>query len=270
MRPEHIDLCFAAAMDHFEMVMNTVKARALHAELQDGFDLLRERGRGRYDMELPIFDTDAFSFLNDLQGAPWMPIVRQVLGSDVVLIHKGVFLSMPGAEAQVYHQDGTHLTTKSQRPCHAVNVFIPLVDLHSRNGPTEFCLGSHILDHDGYDPNRLYTPLVPAGTPVMFDYRLGHRGMSNSTSTCRPIVYCTYAASANGKEFRDLVNFSRKRYHTIGELVEKPLSREERIANRRKRVSEAKETSEAKDRAETMETSEANALEETILSDEHS
>jgi hypothetical protein len=269
-------------MNHFEMVMNTVKARALHAELQDGFDLLRERGRGRYDMELPVFDTDAFSFLSDLQGAAWMPIVRQVLGPDVVLIHKGVFLSMPGAEAQVYHQDGTHLTTKSQRPCHAVNVFIPLVDLHSRNGPTEFCLGSHILNHDGYDPKRVHTPVVSAGTPVMFDYRLGHRGMSNSSSSCRPIVYCTYAASANGKEFRDSVNFSRKRYHAIGELVEKPLSREERIANRRKRVSEAKETSEAKEIAEaiekseametseTMETSEANAMEETTVSNAQS
>ena len=54
-----------------------------------------------------------------------------------------------------------------------MNVFIPLVDLHSRNGPTEFCLGSHILHHDGYNPNWLETPTVPAGTPVMLDYQLG-------------------------------------------------------------------------------------------------
>jgi hypothetical protein len=46
-------------------------------------------------MELPMFDTDAFSFLTDLQGAAWMPIVRQVLGPDVVIIHKGVFLAKP-------------------------------------------------------------------------------------------------------------------------------------------------------------------------------
>ena len=81
--------------------MNTVKARALHSELQDGFDLLRERGRGRYDMELPVFDNPEFNFLTNLQGAAWMPIVREILGDDVVLIHKGAFLSMPGAEAQV-------------------------------------------------------------------------------------------------------------------------------------------------------------------------
>jgi hypothetical protein len=40
--------------------MHTVKASDLTRELQDGFDLLRERGRGRYDMELPAFDTADF------------------------------------------------------------------------------------------------------------------------------------------------------------------------------------------------------------------
>jgi hypothetical protein len=51
--------------------------------------------------------------------------------------------------------------------------------------------------------------------------------------------------------------------------VEKPLSREERIANHRKRVSETKEMAEAVEMSEMMETSKANALEETILSHEH-
>jgi len=239
MTPEQIEMCHNAVMNHFELVMNTVKARALYSELQDGFDVLRERGRGRYDMELPVFDNPKFSFLTDLQQAAWMPIVREVLGEDVILIHKGAFLSMPGAETQEYHQDGPHISTHSQRPCHAVNVFIPLVDLHKRNGPTEFCLGTHILGHEGYVKDRVFAPCVPAGTPVMFDYRLGHLGKSNASSACRPIVYCTYAAAANGKEFRDSVNFSRRRYHKIGDLVEKPLSRAERAAKRRKSQSDA-------------------------------
>lgn len=233
MTQSQMDLCYSATIEHFEKVMNTVKARALHAELADGFDLLRERGRGRYDMELPAFDGPNFQFLTDLAQAPWMPVVKQILGEEVALIHKGVFLSMPGAEAQDYHQDGPHLSTKVQRPCHAVNVFIPLVDLCMRNGPTEFLPGSHILGHDGYDRSKIVVPMVPAGTPVIFDYRLGHRGLGNSSNDCRPIVYCTYAAAANGKEFRDSVNFSRKRYHKIGELVDKPLSREERTRKRK-------------------------------------
>ena len=225
---EQIQMCYDAAMEHFDKVMYTVKARALFAELSDGFDVLRERGRGRYDMELPAFDEPRFQFLTDFSKTPWMGVVRQILGEDVVLIHKGVFLSNPGADAQEYHQDGPHLTTQYQRPCHAINVFVPLVDLCLRNGPTEFVVGSHILDYDDYDRNKVVTPQVAAGTPIIFDYRLGHRGRANMSDACRPIVYCTYAAASNGKEFRDSVNFSRKRYHRLGEMIEKPLSREER------------------------------------------
>ena len=225
---EQIQMCYDAAMEHFDKVMYTVKARALFAELADGFDLLRERGRGRFDMELPAFDEPRFQFLTDFAKTPWMGVVKQILGEDVVLIHKGVFLSNPGADAQEYHQDGPHLTTQCQRPCHAINVFVPLVDLTLRNGPTEFVLGSHILDYDDYDRSKVVTPQVTAGTPIIFDYRLGHRGLPNTSDVCRPIVYCTYAAAANGKEFRDSVNFSRKRYHRLGDMVDKPLSREER------------------------------------------
>lgn len=244
MNQEQIDLCFAACMDHFDTVMRTVKARDLHRELQDGFDVLRERGHGRYDMELPAFDTEVFNFLTDTEKAPWMPVVREILGDDAVLIHKGCFLSLPGAAPQEYHQDGVHLTTQTQKPCHAINVFIPLVDLNTRNGPTEFCLGSHMLGLEGYDRDFVETPKVEAGRPVIFDYRLGHRGLGNSSQACRPIVYCTYArgASENGmKEFRDSVNFSRKRYHRIGELSSAPISREERRNNRKRSIEARKE-----------------------------
>lgn len=237
---QQIDQCHNACMEHYETVMRTVKARELSRELEDGFDVLRERGRGRFDMELPVFDSPDFDFLHDFKKTPWMPVVHAILGDDVVLIHKGCFVSLPGAGSQEYHQDGVHLTTQTQRPCHAINVFVPLVDLTSRNGPTEFCLGSHVLGHEGYDRDFLEVPKPKAGTPVIFDYRLGHRGLANSSNACRPIVYCTYARAADGKEFRDSVNFSRKRYHKIGELSGKPMSREERRYKRKRNI-ESKE-----------------------------
>jgi Phytanoyl-CoA dioxygenase (PhyH) len=227
-----IRLCYEACMTHFDDVMRTVKAKDLTRELEDGFDVLRERGRGRYDMELPAFDTEHFDFLNDDKKAPWMPIVKQVLGDDVVLIHKGCFLSLPDSTNQNYHQDGPHLHPTSQKPCHAVNVFTPLVDMTIHHGPTEFCLGSHILSQEDWDRRYIYTPVQKKGVPVMFDYRLGHRGLANTSNEPRPIVYCTYARARDGKEFRDAVNFSRKRYRKLGEIVEKPMSREERTQKR--------------------------------------
>ena len=229
--PSQIELCLDAVMDHYNSVMYTVKARNLHFELADGFDVLRERGRGRFDMELAAFDEPLFDFLTDPTKAAWMPVVRKILGEDAVLVHKGAFFSLPGSETQVYHQDGVHLNTKKQLPCHAINVFIPLVDLCGQNGPTEFCLGTHVLGYDGFLREMVETPLATAGTPIIFDYRLGHRGMRNSSRAPRPVVYLTYTSAS--KEFSDSVNFSRKRYRKLGELVDKPLSREERVRKRR-------------------------------------
>jgi len=226
-------LCYNAALEHFDRVMYTVKARGLYSELDDGFDLLRERGRGRFDMELPIFDSPEFDFITNLETAAWMPIVNKIFNHQPVsLVHKGVFLSMPDSAVQIYHQDGPHLTTKYQKACHAINVFIPLVDLHSKNGPTEFCVGTHYLDHENFCKELVEMPLVSTGTPVIFDYRLGHRGMGNSSKECRPVLYLTYTTVEN--DFVDSVNFSRKRYHKIGRLLDPPLSRDERALKRRK------------------------------------
>ncbi len=229
-----IDKCAAACNEHFEKVMDTVKARSLYHELADGFDVMRERGRGRYDMELSAFEGKEFSFLTDTKKAAWMPIIHKVLGEDALLVHKGCFLSLPGAESQVYHQDGLHLNKKVHKPCHAVNVFIPLIDYEISNGPTEFCLGTHYLGRENFVKEMVFTPCVTAGTPIIFDYRLGHRGLRNVSEVPRPVVYLTYSAVKSGKEFRDEVNFSRKRYKKLGEFVEKKLPRGERLKKRRK------------------------------------
>ncbi|KAL7501619.1 hypothetical protein ACHAWT_010635 [Skeletonema menzelii] len=229
-----IDKCAVACNDHFEKVMDTVKARSLYHELADGFDVMRERGRGRYDMELSAFETKEFSFLTNTKKAAWMPIIHKILGEDALLVHKGCFLSLPGSETQVYHQDGLHLNKKVHKPCHAVNVFIPLIDYDMSNGPTEFCLGTHYLGRENFVKEMVYTPCVTAGTPIIFDYRLGHRGLRNVSEDTRPVVYLTYSAVKSGKEFRDEVNFSRKRYKKLGDFVERKLPRGERLKKRRK------------------------------------
>ncbi|GMI03875.1 hypothetical protein TrVE_jg2538 [Triparma verrucosa] len=223
---EQIRVCYDAAIDHYEQVMHTVKSRGLAHELQEGFDVLRERGFGRYDMTVPEYSK--FEFLTS-PNAAWMPIVHRCLGEKVERVHMGCFLSLPGSHHQIYHQDGVHLSETTQRPCHAVNVFIPLVDLCMANGPTEFVLGSHILENDDYDRSKIETPTAPAGSPVIFDYRTGHRGMGNSTEEARPILYLTY--SADGK-FSDKVNFDQRSFHKLGQMVEMPKSRDERKKER--------------------------------------
>lgn len=268
---KQVELCYDAVMEHYSRVMHTVRVRELQDELRDGFDVFRERGRNRFDMEIDSLNN--FGFLTSLEEekAPWLELVRIVLSNDVKkeekkkqakvctenetlgnekfgpdpstetqkrieieLVHKGSFLSLPGAEAQVYHQDGLHLTTKTQRPCHAVNVFIPLVDLTLKNGPTEFCLGTHILNQENFDKEFVDIPCVSAGTPILFDYRLGHRGLANTSDAPRPYVYLTYKLSST-TNWKDGKNFSRKRYRKFGDFCEIPLSREERSKRRLER-----------------------------------
>lgn len=61
-----------------------------------------------------------FSFLND--KAPWLPLVKRLLGDKVTLIRIGCMLSLPGSEAQKWHSDGPHLHSTLQLPPHCLNV----------------------------------------------------------------------------------------------------------------------------------------------------
>ena len=226
LKADEIVTCYNLACEHYEAVMRTVTSKNLLHELQDGFDMMRERGFARFDLTVPAYDK--LDFLTSPKAA-WMPIVHACLGTNVDLAHVGCMFSLPGSHAQIYHQDGVHLSEKTQLPCHAVNVFIPLIDLSVANGATEFCIGTHILQNDAYDRSKLETPTPEAGAPLVFDYRNGHRGMGNNTDEVRPVLYLTY--SANGK-FTDEVNFSKRRYHKLGEMIAAPKSRDERKAMR--------------------------------------
>lgn len=89
-----------------------------------------------------------------------------------------------------------------------LNVFVPLVDLSESVGGTEMKKASHIRG-DGsafehYAHLESVTHLVPAGTPVVMDYRVWHRGLANTSSsnTIRPLLYFKYVkveTDTNGK-----------------------------------------------------------------------
>jgi ectoine hydroxylase-related dioxygenase (phytanoyl-CoA dioxygenase family) len=88
-------------------------------------------------------------------------------------------------------------------------VFVPLVDIDESTGGTEMKRGSHVRSKGGgeaarfeaYEHLESVTHLVAAGTPVVMDYRVWHRGLANSSAdTIRPLLYFKYAlrpSSAN-------------------------------------------------------------------------
>jgi ectoine hydroxylase-related dioxygenase (phytanoyl-CoA dioxygenase family) len=82
-----------------------------------------------------------------------------------------------------------------------LNVFVPLVAITDQTGGTEMKTKSHIHDNgargtafEGYGDLPSVTACVEAGTPLVMDYRVWHRGLANtSESTVRPLLYFKYA-----------------------------------------------------------------------------
>ena len=177
-------------------------------ETDAGFAEIVQRSALRYDI---LLDPES-ALSNDpllRAEAAFLPIVRAILGPRGQVALVGAVVARAGAREQPWHADGAHLFFErtAHLPPHCINVFIPLIDLTMEVGPTEFCPGSHRLTAqlaEPYEPSihnlaaigYRGTPapaVVPAGSAVMFDYRVLHRAMPNPSTHDRPILYVTFA-----------------------------------------------------------------------------
>ena len=161
-----------------------------------------------------------------LTGA-WVPQVHEILGESARLLYCGLIVAMgveegDEPEAQQWHMDGDNLfEDEVNLPCHCLTVFVPLVDLVMANGPTEFCLGTHL--HSDEYPNGEVCLEAVAGSAILFDYRLLHRGTPNHTAHDRPILYYTYSKPW----YRDPVNY---RYEQSKRSIFAAVTEEEQLA----------------------------------------
>ncbi|EOD08965.1 hypothetical protein EMIHUDRAFT_358600 [Emiliania huxleyi CCMP1516] len=87
--------------------------------------------------------------------------------------------------------DTPHLfACREHLPPHSLSVFVPLCDLRPANGPTEFHLASHIKANLVRPPSRA-AACCPAGSCVLYDPRVMHRGGANESEGERALVYLT-------------------------------------------------------------------------------
>ena len=141
-----------------------------------------------------------------------------MLGPAAKCIRAGVVVAAPGASLQGIHRDGRQLfgdgelddcgVAGAPLPAHCLTVFVPLLALRDCHGPTEFFPGTHVLP-DAVDARvsastgKGVTFPVAAGSAIMFDYRVHHRGLANTSGEDRPLLYFTYARSW----FEDVTNY---------------------------------------------------------------
>ncbi|KAG2514116.1 hypothetical protein BBO99_00008195 [Phytophthora kernoviae] len=183
--------------------------RREHSERLPGFYV---REGGRIDMQL---STSAFqtipltgktghsvdmALLKEM-ATNWQPVLKELFTPDTYrLEYIGCVLSRPGDSDQNWHLDGVHRNQKAQEPVDRLNVFVPLVAITEQTGGTEMKTRSHLHDNgargtafEGYADLPSVTACVAAGTPVVMDYRVWHRGITNtSESTVRPLLYFKY------------------------------------------------------------------------------
>jgi ectoine hydroxylase-related dioxygenase (phytanoyl-CoA dioxygenase family) len=86
------------------------------------------------------------------------------------------------------------------------------VDITVENGGTEFWLATHRLNHFE-DEQQSVVILAKAGQPLLFDYRIRHRGLANRSQQPRPLLYVTFARASYEDKVRRLRHASLATTH---------------------------------------------------------
>jgi len=193
-----------------------------------GYAEIVQRSPGRWDV--PVTPQE-FGF-ND-NTLPWWPLVVAALGNDAEHSFSGVVFSEPGSPAQCWHTDSPHVAPE-HLAAHALNVLVSLHDIPLDMGPTEVARGSHILTNHLANPLLVRDELIyqhastspewlvkgtgkpvpeccasamAAGSCLVFDDRIMHRGLANRSDKTRHVAYFSYRK----KEYSENTHFESQR-----------------------------------------------------------
>ena len=166
-----------------------------------------QRPGGRVDMVLDDLEAvQNFSW-------PWAPAIKAILGSSSSLNYVGCVVARPGDATQNWHIDGVHSVEERHARADRVIVFCPLTDLTKATGCTEFVPTSHFKSRGKYKFSQVVNMprarhYIHAGTPLVMDYRLWHRGLPNTGTSDRYLLYCVYQ-TADSKKAIELTGGSK-------------------------------------------------------------
>ena len=211
--PAFVAQLLEVSLHRSDQVMSALGTQSIGIGSAAGFDEVVQRSPGRWD--IPI-SPDEFGV--DEPALPWWPLIAAVLGEDAEHSFSGVVYSDPGSPAQYWHIDSPHVT-EDHLPAHALNVMIALHDMPLSMGPTALAKGSHrltnhlqnralvsgelVYQHETTAPEQLvahteqampegFSSALTAGSCLIFDDRILHRGLGNTSNSRRSMVYFSY------------------------------------------------------------------------------
>ena len=212
-KSEFVKHLLEVALSHSDQVISALGAQPIGIGSAAGFDEVVQRSPGRWD--IPI-SPDKFGI--DQRDLPWWPLITAVLGDDAEHSFSGVVYSDPGSPAQCWHIDSPHVSA-DHLPPHALNVMVALHDVPLTMGPTELATGSHLLTNHLHNSSLVSDQLVyqcaattpeklvagtqdavprtvssalTAGSCLIFDDRILHRGLGNASNNRRSMAYFSY------------------------------------------------------------------------------
>ena len=211
--PAFVAHLLEASLSRSDQVMAALGAQPIGIGSAAGFDEVVQRSPGRWD--IPISPNE---FGVEDRALPWWPLITAVLGEDAEHSFSGVVYSDPGSPAQCWHIDSPHVSA-DHLPPHALNVMIALHDTPLAMGPTELAKGTHrltnhlqnaalasnelVYQHETTVPEQLventehavpegFSSALAAGSCLIFDDRILHRGLGNTSDSRRSMVYFSY------------------------------------------------------------------------------
>ena len=227
-RPELVRHLLDVSLNRSDEVMAALATQEIGIGSAAGFDEVVQRSPGRWD--IPISPAE---FGVDERALPWWPLIAAILGGDAEHAFSGVVYSDPGSPAQCWHIDSPHISA-DHLPPHALNVMVAVHDTPLGMGPTELAKGSHrltnhlqnpalvsnemVYQHETMAPEQLVTnaniaapegvsSALPAGSCLIFDDRILHRGLGNASATRRSMVYFSYRQAG----YRENTHFEAQR-----------------------------------------------------------
>ena len=189
---------------------------AIPQGVRGGFREIVMRSPGRFEMPYGCL-RQPFNDEAIVQNESLLRVVNALFsGEEHYMCNVSIVYATPGSTDQAWHCDGGHINLQAHERCHCFNVFVPLVDVNRSLGPTELRPGSHYLTRNlapmvlaAKARGKLRSPVMPllrAGSALLFDYRVLHRGRANTSEVDRPILVMTFAK----RTFKDRLNFPSK------------------------------------------------------------
>lgn len=188
----------------FESVFSKEKVNQLHLNFMKVFAKFTaknalNRGKSRTQMHMPFMEP--FIDPEVITNPFALAVVDALLGNDCACRYFASDTPLPGSEFQHIHADGPHLYEGFSQPLppYSLVLNIPLVEFRQDNGPMEIWPGgthhTYIKPDQGHASTlleRLKTDmlservLMPAGSLLIRDTRMWHRGTPNRSTEPRP------------------------------------------------------------------------------------